>query len=110
MSSVSFVVRGLLARHLDREASTLHAWHHLDRDLDLTPLELVMLAVELEELEALEGAPGIELGVEGLTTVQTVGELYAYFRRAVGRARRARYAKTRNQTAAWLRCIFTTTV
>ena len=62
MSSVSFVVRGLLARHLNREASTLHAWHHLDRDLDLTPLELVMLAVELEELrKSLEGAPGIAI-------------------------------------------------
>jgi hypothetical protein len=90
MSSLRFVVRELLARHLDREASTIHAGDQIERDLDLTPLELVMVAVELEELEALGGTPGVELGVEGLAAVRTVGELYAYFRRAVGRARRVR--------------------
>jgi hypothetical protein len=84
MSSVSFVVRGLLARHLDRAPSTVHAWHSLERDLDITPLELVLVAVEIEALE------GVELDVEGLSAAQTVSDLYAYFRRAMGRARRER--------------------
>jgi len=82
MTSLSSVVRGLLARHLDRDPSTLHAWHSIERDLDLTPLELVLVAVEIEALE------DVELDVEGLSTVERVSDLYAFFRRAVGRARR----------------------
>ena len=82
MSSLSSVVRGLLARHLDRHPSTIHAWHSIEQDLDLTPLELVLVAVEIEALE------DVELDVEGLSDAQTVSDVYAYFRRAVGRARR----------------------
>ncbi len=82
VSSVTLVMRGLLARHLGRSPESIHARHSLEDDLDLTPLELVLVAGELEEIE------GVELDVTGLSTVQRVSDLYAYVRRAVGRARR----------------------
>jgi acyl carrier protein len=77
------LVRTTLARHAGCPATALHPGHSLEHDLDLTPLELVLIAVEIEE------AVGIRIPVEGLASVQTVGELMGFFSRALSRSRRS---------------------
>jgi acyl carrier protein len=66
------LLRDVLARHLDGSVADLHPALLLDLDLDLTPLELVLVAVELEEREH------VNIPVEGLSDVHTVGELFRY--------------------------------
>ncbi len=66
------LIRDVLARHLDGSVADLHPALLLDLDLDLTPLELVLVAVELEEREH------VNIPVEGLSDVRTVGELFRY--------------------------------
>jgi acyl carrier protein len=76
-------VRATLARHAGCPASALHPGHRLESDLDLTPLELVLIAVEIEQ------DVGVSIPADGLASIQTVGELMGYFSRALSRARRS---------------------
>jgi hypothetical protein len=76
-------VRNTIARHAGRPASALHAHDRLEDDLDLTPLELVLIAIEVEE------AAGSDIPVEGLASVETLGHLMRFFSRALSPARRA---------------------
>ena len=82
MTDMQFV-RSTLARRAGCPTSALHPGHRLEDDLDLTPLELVLIALEIEE------AVGVAIAVEGLASVETVGELMSYFSRALSRARRS---------------------
>jgi hypothetical protein len=82
MKSTNAVVRGVLARHLNREVSSIYSWQHLERDLDLTPLELVLVALEVEELES------VPIPVEELAATQTVGDLLSFFSLTVAREKR----------------------
>jgi acyl carrier protein len=82
MTFIHAVVLDLLARHLGREVATLSPGMRLERDLDLTPLELVLLALEVEELEGVEARP------EDLASTETVGELLAVFARSAANGRR----------------------
>ncbi len=84
MKSIRRTVYALLAHHVGGDVREIHAWQHLEDDLDLTPLELVLLTVELEAAE------GVEVSVEDLAAVETVGQLVAALRRLVARARRAK--------------------
>ena len=77
------LVRRTLARYAGRPENALHPRLRLEADLDLTPLELVLLAVDIEE------AVGVEIPVEGLASVETVGDLMRFFRRALSPARRS---------------------
>jgi acyl carrier protein len=77
------LVRATLARRAGRPASDLHPGHRLEDDLDLSPLELVLLAREIED------ALGVGIAVDGLTYAETVGELMGFFSRAISRARRS---------------------
>jgi hypothetical protein len=63
---------------------TIHPWHELERDLDMTPLEVVLLALEVEGIEE------VDIDLTGLEIVRTVGELSAFLARQVARARRSR--------------------
>lgn len=74
----------LLAYRAGCSVADIHAWQHLERDLDLTPLELVLIALELGETEH------VEIPVEELATEGTVGDLASSLRRVLGRARRAK--------------------
>jgi acyl carrier protein len=76
-------VRKTIARRAGRPASSLHADDNLEDDLDLTPLELVLIAIDIEE------AAGIDIPVEGLASVKTLGQLMRFFSRALSRARRS---------------------
>jgi hypothetical protein len=75
----------VLAHRLGRPASTIHPWHQLERDLDMTPLELVLVALEMEGIE------DVDIDVRGLDRVRTVDDLSTFFIREVARARHARF-------------------
>jgi hypothetical protein len=85
MKSIRRCVRDALALHLDRPASSIHPWDRLDEDLDVTPLELVLVALDVEELA------GVPIPIDDdIATVLTVGDLYVVVTAAVRRARQAR--------------------
>jgi|HubBroStandDraft_6_1064221.scaffolds.fasta_scaffold951585_1 acyl carrier protein len=88
------VVCRVLARHVERRVSELHARHHLERDLDLTPLELVLIAQEVEDLE------DVTLPPEALAEIETVSDLLALASQAATRARRVRRSIHRASQAA----------
>jgi acyl carrier protein len=84
MKSIRSVVLHVLAHHTGLPLSTIHPWQELERDLDMTPLEVVLVALEIE------GAFDVDLDVEGLEHVRTVRELTAFFAQEISRARHAR--------------------
>ncbi len=81
MQSPRGTVLSVLARHSGRPATTIHPWQELERDLEMTPLELVLVAVEVETIE------DACIDVSGLERVTTVGELVGFFTREIARAR-----------------------
>lgn len=100
MKCIHAVVRDVLARrahherHIGMDTHDIRAYHDLNRNLALTPLELVALLVELEErLET-------ELPAEELAQVETVGDLFLFVVRAVAEGRLAgRYERSRPRDA-----------
>jgi hypothetical protein len=84
MRSLCHIVYQVIALHTRRRASSLHPWHELEGDLDMTPLEVVLVALEIEGIE------DVDLDVTGLDEIRTVGEAVAFFEREVARARRER--------------------
>jgi hypothetical protein len=83
MNPMLSTVRRALARHLNRAPSTIHGWQRLDQDLDITPLEVVLVALDVEELE------DVIIPVEELAAVATVSELFALLTAIVERERMA---------------------
>ena len=81
MRSTRSIVLHVLAHHAGRPMSTIHRWQTLEGDLDMTPLELVLVALEIE------GILDIDLDVDGLDRVRTVGDLATFFTREVARSR-----------------------
>jgi hypothetical protein len=73
MSLIETAVLGAVARHAQRDVPVLFHWLRLEHDLDLTPLELVLLALEIDE------ATGVEVAPEDLALAGTVGELVSLF-------------------------------
>jgi hypothetical protein len=84
MRSLRHIVVQVLALHTRRHASAIFPWQELEGDLDMTPLEVVLVALEIEDIE------DVDLDVTGLDDVRTVGEAIAFFEREVPRARQAR--------------------
>jgi hypothetical protein len=84
MNSLRSTVLRVLAYHLGRPISTIHPWQELERDLDVTPLEVVLVALEIE------GTEDVNIEVAGLESARTVGELVTLFTREVDRAKRTR--------------------
>lgn len=69
------LVREVLARHLERDVRDIHLSTRLD-ELDVTPLELVLTALEMEEMAR------TSLPVEELAVVETVADFCAFVARA----------------------------
>ncbi len=76
MRTIDQVVRRVLAHHTGRDVATIRPWQQLEEDLDLTPLEIVLVALEIED--ALE----VEIQAEELAGIATVGELASFVSRA----------------------------
>ncbi len=81
MKSINRSVCRALALHLNRPPSSIHAFHRLEEDLDVTPLEIVLVALDIEELEE------IEIPMEDLEGMKTVGDLVTFFSATVRRGR-----------------------
>jgi hypothetical protein len=77
MRSVQSIARGILALHAGRRGSEIRAWDRLDADLDLTPLELVLVTLEIEQLAR------TPLSTDGLECVETVGDFFAFLSAAL---------------------------
>ncbi len=77
MKIITAAVRGTLAHHTGRSVHAIHAWHRLEADLDLTPLEIVIIGMELEEIV------GSEIPVDALGDLETVADLFGLVSRVV---------------------------
>ena len=67
-------VRHAIAQHLGIHSAAIKPYHHFERDMALLPLDLVHDALRIEDLE------NIELPVEQLEWLATVGQLTAWGR------------------------------
>jgi acyl carrier protein len=76
------LVRATIARHVGRPAKDLDPSLRLTDDLELTPLELVLIATDIED------AIGMQMPVEGLASVHTVADLMRFFHRVFRLTRR----------------------
>jgi acyl carrier protein len=81
MTSIDQTVRGVLARYVRCLPSTLHRQQLLERDLDVTPLEMVNVVLELEDI--LDAS----LPIDEVGSLQTVGDLIAFVSHVVARAK-----------------------
>jgi hypothetical protein len=81
MRSLRQIVLQVLAIHTRRPPSSIHLGDELAEDLDMTPLELVLVALEIE------GITGVDIDVSGLDEARTVGEAVSFFEREVPHAR-----------------------
>jgi acyl carrier protein len=89
MKCIHAVVRDAIARHARRTSPDvagghdIRAYHDLERDLGLPPLELVVIVLEVEE------RVGTQLPLDDLASVETVGDLFLFVVRAAAEARRS---------------------
>jgi hypothetical protein len=83
VKSLRSIVNQVLAYHVGQPGGTIQPWQELARDLDMTPLEVVLLALEIEGIE------GVDIDLTGLELVRTVGELSTFLGREIARARRS---------------------
>jgi acyl carrier protein len=67
--SLEGIVRRAVAQHLGVDSSEIQSTHHFQRDLAFQPLDVVLIAIRLEEIE------DVELPIDRLDSIETVGEL-----------------------------------
>jgi acyl carrier protein len=72
--SLDDIVCHVVARHLDVAAGEIALRQHLERDLGLDPLDLVLIALRLEDIEHLE------FPLAALESAQTVSDLTGILR------------------------------
>jgi acyl carrier protein len=84
MITIEQTVRSVLARHTGRLPSTLHARQRLERDLHLTPLEIVLVILEVEQI--LEEF----LPIDEAASLHRVGDLIAFVSLVVPSEKRRR--------------------
>jgi acyl carrier protein len=77
MKDTTSLVRGVLARHTGRTRAAVRLSHHLEQDLDLSPLEVVLIAEEIEDVIE------VILSVDELESAVTVRDLLTVVTRAI---------------------------
>jgi acyl carrier protein len=82
--SIYSVAENVLARHVQRDIRKIPMWHSLNGDLHLTPLALVTVALEIESVAH------IDLSVEALANIETVGDFFMCLSRAAAHHGEAR--------------------
>jgi acyl carrier protein len=88
MKSLTAIVQEIVAHRARRETATMTPSLHLRRDLNLRPLDLALVALDLEEVV------DVEVPCHAVANASTVGELVASLTRAVVRARTAQHAES----------------
>jgi hypothetical protein len=86
MKSVSTMVREVLARRAHRDVASIGFSLHLQHDLQLRPLEVALLSLDLEEVL------GVSVSCHEIASLGTVGELTSLVSAAVALSRRSRHA------------------
>jgi hypothetical protein len=81
MRPLRHVALQVLALHTRRHASSLRPWQDLAGELGVTPLRLVLVALEIE------GIYEVDLDLTGLDRQRTVGDLLTFLERRVHEAR-----------------------
>jgi acyl carrier protein len=76
MTSITGLVRRALARRMGCHPGAVRAWLRLSEDLGITPLQRVLVTLELED------AIDVELPTEELALAETVGDLFLLVTRA----------------------------
>ena len=84
MITIEQTVRNVLARHVGRLPTTLLAEQRLERDLHMTPLDIVLAVLEIEQI--LEEY----LPINELASLHRVGDLIAFVARTVPSEKRGR--------------------
>ncbi len=82
--SIHSVAHNVLARHVRHDIRSIRMWHSLDRDLHLTPLDLVIVALEVEE------AGHVDVSLDDLARIETVGDFFMCLSKAAFSNREAR--------------------
>ncbi len=82
MTSITSQVRRAIARRVGCHPDAVRAWFRLHEDLHITPLECVLVTLELED------AIDVELPTEDLALAETVGDLFLLVMRAAAGERR----------------------
>jgi len=77
------VVRRAVARHLGVEPSVIDRFHHLERDLHLQPLDIVLIVLAIEDAEH------VEMPIAHLESIETVTGLTTLLRRVYASVRHA---------------------
>lgn len=67
--SADEIIREVIGAHLEVEASTIKPHQHFARDLGITPMGLVLICLDLEDVEH------VSLAFDDLSGVQTVEDL-----------------------------------
>jgi acyl carrier protein len=75
--SLSDTVRCAVAQHLDVGSGEIRPAHRFERDLGLHPLDIVQIALRIEEVE------DIELPIDALDAVHKVADLTMLLRTAI---------------------------
>jgi acyl carrier protein len=83
--SIYSVAENVLARHIRRNIRRIPMWHSLNGDLHLTPLALVTVALEIESVAH------IDLSVDELANIETVGDFFMCLSRAAARSGESRH-------------------
>jgi acyl carrier protein len=81
VKSVHAITHEVLAHHVDHDPDSIRMWHSLRRDLDLTPLEIVLVVLEVEDKAR------VRVTIDELAEIQTVGDLYMCLSKAASRQR-----------------------
>jgi acyl carrier protein len=68
------LVLDVVARHVPVSAAALNPTQHIREDLDLDPLDLVLIALRLEDIVQ------VEFPIAALETIQTVGDFAVVLR------------------------------
>jgi hypothetical protein len=80
MKPLNVVVQQVLAHRANQEATAILPSLHLQRDLHLRPLELALVALDLEDIVH------VELPYHAMASMGTVGELVSFLSSATVRS------------------------
>ena len=94
MKPMNVVVREALARRARRSHLPIHSSQHLRRDLELSQLDLVLLAIDVEKTQ------DVEVPVDELLLLETVADLLLFFSRVGAEERRSRHARVASRLAS----------
>jgi acyl carrier protein len=87
MKPMNTVVRQALARRAHLDEAAIRSSQNLQRDLHLSNLDLVLLAIDVEDIQ------DVMVPIDDLRSVETVADLLLFFARVGASERRLRHGR-----------------